>query len=153
MSLVTLSHARRSTYPASAKLHGGSLALAGGSWFGDAAKGLANFGVKAVGRVRAGKGRRRMQGGGFWSKLGDSFKNLFNNTKNFLTKTKAISTYAPLLGPEGAAVGGIAGLLGMGRYHNRVRGYTRKTGAVRKYTRRVPRKKCHCGSGRGCGCR
>lgn len=117
MSLVTLAHARRSTYPSSAKMHGGALGLAGG---------------------------RRMRGGGFWSRLGDGFKSIFNHTKDFLTKSKAISTFAPLLGPEGAAIGGVAGLLGMGRYHNRVKGYSRKTGAVRRYTRRVPRKKCRC---------
>jgi hypothetical protein len=142
MSLVTLSHARRSTYPASAKLHGGSLALAGGGFWsrvGDQFK-----------KRFLGKG---MRGAGFWSKLGSSFKNLFHNTKNFLTKTKAISTFAPALGPVGTVAGGVAGLLGMGRYHNRVKGYKRRTGAVRKYTRRVPRKKCMCGRGRGCGCR
>lgn len=157
MSLIHLKHARRSGYPSSTKLHGGSLALAGGqqggSWFGDAAKGIANFGVKLAGRVMAGKGRHRMRGGGFWSKLGSSFTNLFNNAKNFFQKTKAISTFAPALGPVGTVAGGVAGLLGMGRYHSRVKSYRRKTGQVRKYTRRMPRKKCRCGGGRGCGCR
>jgi hypothetical protein len=156
MSLINLQHARRSTYPSSSKLHGGSLALAGGmqggSWFGDAAKGIANFGTKLVGRVMAGKGRRRMRGGGFWSNLGSSFTNLFNNAKNFFQKTKAISTFAPALGPVGTVAGGVAGLLGMGRYHSRVKSYRRRSGQVRKYTRRMPRKTCHCGHGRGCRC-
>ena len=98
MSLVTLKHARRSAYPASAKLHGGSLALAGGmrgqqggSWFGDAAKGIVNFGTKLAGRVMAGKGMHRMRGAGFWSNLGSSFTNLFNNTKNFLGKPSVVN--------------------------------------------------------------
>lgn len=127
MSLVTLAHARRSTYPASAKLHGGSLALAGG---------------------------RRMKGGSWWSNIGDKIKGAFNSANNWLKKTKIISKVANVIPhPYAKGVGTVAGMLGYGRYHNRVRGYRRKTGAVRKYTRRVPRKRCMCGSGRGCGCR
>ena len=125
MSLVRLKYAGRSTYPASAKLHGGALSLAGGS----------------------------MRGGGFWSNLGRSFKNLFTKTNDFLKKTKLVSRVASIIPhPAASAIGTAAEMLGYGRYHNRVKGYKRRTGAVRKYTRRVPRKKCMCGKGRGCRC-
>jgi hypothetical protein len=142
MSLVRLKYAGRSTYPTSAKLHGGSLALAGGGFWsrvGDQFK-----------KRFLGKG---MRGAGFWSNLGNSFKNLFTKTNDFLKKTKLVSRVASIIPhPAASAIGTAAEMLGYGRYHNRVKGYKRKTGAVRKYTRRVPRKKCMCGRGRGCRC-
>jgi hypothetical protein len=118
MSLVGLKHARRSMYPASAKLHGGALSLAGGM---------------------------RMRGGGFWSSLGNSFKNLFSKTNSFLKKTKLVSRVASIIPhPAASAIGTAADMLGYGRYHNRIKGYKRKSGSVRKYTRRVRRSGCRC---------
>jgi hypothetical protein len=172
MSLVTLAHARRSNYPSSAKLHGGGLGLSGGGLgmpggamtggsimdgviSGLTGKPIANRpAIRDGGIVRVGRGRHRMKGGSWWSNIGDKIKGAFNSANDWLKKTKVISTVAKFIpNPYAKGIGMAAGLLGYGRYHNRVKGYTRKTGAVRKYTRRVPRKKCHCGSGRGCGCR
>ena len=167
MSLVTLAHARRSNYPASAKLHGSGLGLSGGG-LGMAGGGIMDGIVSGItgkpiatrpafidgGIVRVGRGRKKMRGGSWWSDIGNKIKGAFNSANDWLKKTKVISTVAKFIpNPYAKGIGMAAGLLGYGRYHNRVKGYTRKTGAVRKYTRRVPRKSCHCGSGRGCGCR
>ena len=109
MSLDLLAHARRSRYPASAKLHGGSLGLSG------------------AGLSLAGSGRRRkMRGGGFWGSLWNGIKNVAGKANDFFKKTKIISTIGPLLGPEGAAVGTAAGFLGYGRYHKRIKTYKRR---------------------------
>jgi hypothetical protein len=105
------------------------------------------------GIVKVGSGRLK-KGGSRSSHFVGKLKHAFNSANKWLKKTKIISSAAHLIPhPYAQGIGTAAGVLGYGRYHNRVKGYTRKTGAVRKYTRRVARKKCHCGSGRGCGCR
>mgnify|MGYP006992518996 CR=1 FL=1 len=127
MSLSVIEKGANRSFPQSARLHGGALALAGG--------------------------RRRMRGRGFWSSLGDSFKRLGSNANDFFKRTKLISTVANIIpNPVAKGVGFLASNLGYGRFTRRVKTYSRRSGQVRKHTRRNPRK-CHCGSGRGCGCR
>ena len=118
MSLSVINMGENRRYPRSAKLHGGAMSLAGGC--------------------------RRMRGRGFWSSLGDSFKNLAVGTNNFLKKTKIISRIGSLIpNPIAKGVGLAAGALGYGRFTRRVKTYRRRSGRVKKHTRSNPHK-CKC---------
>ena len=69
---------------------------------------------------------RQMRGKGWLGKLWKGVKRVGTSANKLLRKSKLISQIAPLFGPKGTAVGGVAKALGYGRRRRRRRTVRRR---------------------------